>query len=46
MTLQLEHFILGELSTNCYLIHDGAEAFLIDPATPSWEIKEEIDLFD
>ena len=27
MTLQLEHFILGELSTNCYLIHDGAGLF-------------------
>ena len=42
MTLKLEHFVLGDLSTNCYLIHNDSEALLIDPATPSQEMKEEI----
>jgi len=42
MTLKLEHFVLGDLFTNCYLVHDNLEALLIDPAAPSQEIKEEI----
>ncbi len=43
MTLKIEHFVLGELSTNCYLVHDDSEALLIDPAIPSGEIKEKIE---
>jgi len=43
VTLKIEHFVLGELSTNCYLVHDDSEALLIDPAIPSGEIKEKIE---
>jgi len=43
VTLKIEHFVLGELSTNCYLVHDDSEALLIDPPIPSGEIKEKIE---
>jgi len=43
MTVQLEHFILGEFATNCYLVHNDSDTVLIDPAVPSREIKEEIE---
>lgn len=39
MSLSLKRFVLGDFATNCYVIHDGREAILLDPACPSEELK-------
>lgn len=39
MKLSFERFVLGDFATNCYLIHNGREAMLIDPASPSEHLK-------
>lgn len=43
MTLFCERFILGDFATNCYVIHNGREAILLDPAVPSEEIRRWIE---
>ncbi len=43
MRLSFERFVLGDFATNCYLIHNGREAMLIDPALPSEHLKRWIE---
>lgn len=43
MKLAFERFVLGDFATNCYVIHNGREAILLDPASPSLELKEWIE---
>ncbi|MGQ9746341.1 MAG: MBL fold metallo-hydrolase [Candidatus Caldatribacteriaceae bacterium] len=43
MSVIVEKFVLGDFFTNCYLVDNGREALLIDPATPSLKIREHIE---
>lgn len=43
MSLLLERFVLGDFATNCYVIYDGKEAILVDPACPSEDLKKWIE---
>lgn len=43
MKLAFERFVLGDFATNCYVIHNGKEAILLDPASPSLELKKWIE---
>ncbi|MCS7241924.1 MAG: MBL fold metallo-hydrolase [Candidatus Caldatribacterium sp.] len=43
MNLSFERFVLGDFATNSYVVHDGKEALLIDPACPSEELKRWIE---
>lgn len=43
MSLFVERFILGDLATNCYVIHNGQEALLLDPALGSEELRRWIE---
>jgi len=36
--LKVEVYTLGDLMTNCYLLHDNDEALLIDPGSPSKDL--------
>lgn len=38
--MQYKRFILGVLSTNCYVVQDGNEAAVIDPAVYSGDVSE------
>lgn len=46
MSIAMEKFILGDFLTNCYLLDNGEEALLIDPAVPSFEVKEHLERKD
>lgn len=43
MNLSLERFVLGDFATNCYVVHNGKEAILVDPACPSEGLKRWIE---
>lgn len=43
MRLSFAYFVLGDLATNCYVVHDGKEAMLIDPAVGSEELERWIE---
>ncbi|MGC8777080.1 MAG: MBL fold metallo-hydrolase [Candidatus Caldatribacteriaceae bacterium] len=43
MNMSLERFVLGAFLTNGYLLVAGEEAMLVDPATPSEEVKARIE---
>lgn len=43
MTLEIKHFIVGPLLTNCYLISSKNEAAVIDPGGQIKEILEELE---
>jgi len=43
MSLFVERFVLGNLVTNCYVIHNGQEALILDPALGSEELRQWIE---
>ena len=40
--MNLETFVLGDLQTNCYLLDDGQQALIIDPADDGDFLNEEL----
>jgi len=40
--MQVETFVLGDLQTNCYLLHHDQEAVIIDPADDGDFLNEEL----
>lgn len=43
MKLSFERFVLGDFATNCYVIHNGREALILDPAVGSGDLQEWIE---